>query len=88
MATKIYYLIDDTTIHPLIKTEGEFMVVLDENKKPIWHYDYSDGYINISVVMPKTLTEITGPNPTLENIDAVPKRLANAVDKYLKTKGY
>lgn len=90
MAKETYYLIDNTCDYPLIAdvVEGELMVVLDKNNKPVWHYDHSDGFINISIVMPKDLLAITGPNPTFENVNVVPKRMANAVNKYLKSKGY
>jgi hypothetical protein len=84
-----FYYINNICDHD-INVAGEILVVLDEDKTPVWHHDWSDSTFDFPDHLPRDLMKITGADSDSEFI-SIPKasgKLAFEVEKYLENQGY
>lgn len=88
MPSITFYSVSNTCDHDNIKTAGEILVVMDEDKKPIWHHDLSDEGIDLHVALPRDLIKLIGSDPTIVSLDKVDKKLGKRIDAYLSKHGY
>jgi ribosome-associated translation inhibitor RaiA len=87
---KKFYYINNTCDHTNINVGGEILVVLDENKIPIWYHDYSDSSFEFPDALPREFMKQTGATHDSEfiSIDNVDKKLGKEINKYLEKMGY